>query len=61
MENIVEEFETMFICRYPDSMKNFVFRESKKLIQIKTPTIPWLTGIITFHIFIYFYFLLLQL
>lgn len=45
MENIVEEFDCMYICRYPDSMKNYVFRESKKLIHIKPPTTPWVTGI----------------
>jgi hypothetical protein len=45
VEKIAEEFDTMIVCRYPDSMKNFYFRESKKLIHVKPPTIAWGTGL----------------
>eukprot|EP00602_Paraphysomonas_sp_CaronLab_P012205 CAMPEP_0185038078 /NCGR_PEP_ID=MMETSP1103-20130426/33284_1 /TAXON_ID=36769 /ORGANISM="Paraphysomonas bandaiensis, Strain Caron Lab Isolate" /LENGTH=855 /DNA_ID=CAMNT_0027576349 /DNA_START=137 /DNA_END=2704 /DNA_ORIENTATION=- len=46
VESIPLEFDTMVVSRFPDSMKAHVYKESKRLIHIKPPTVPWITEIL---------------
>lgn len=44
VEDIAANFDVMMISRFPDSLKAHVFKESKRVIHSRVPTVPWITG-----------------
>ena len=44
MEAIPSSFDVMMTSRFPDSLKAHVFKESKRMIHSRPPTVPWITG-----------------
>lgn len=44
VESIPEEFDVMMVSRFPDSLKAHVFKESKRMLHSRPPTVPWITG-----------------
>lgn len=46
LEDVPAEFDTMFVSRFPDSIKAQVYKESKRFLQPKPYYVPWVTTVL---------------